>query len=68
MALPKHRKSKSKTRMQRARNEKRSISDLSLCPQCGFEKLSHRICPSCGFYKDRVVAAPREKKERPKQS
>ena len=59
MAVPKHRTSKSKKKSRRSANEKRFLGELSLCPQCGIEKLPHRVCPQCGFYKDRVVKAPK---------
>lgn len=55
MAVPKHRKSKSKKRSRQAINEKRFLGSLSVCSQCGTEKVPHRICPECGFYKDRIL-------------
>lgn len=54
MAHPKHRKSKSKTRMGRSHHAIAAPS-LSECPSCGAKILPHRACPSCGYYKDRKV-------------
>lgn len=64
MAVPKKRKSKSKKFSRQSANDKRSMGGLSLCPQCGIERLPHRICPSCGYYKDSVVVAEKIKKEK----
>ncbi|MFC1503816.1 50S ribosomal protein L32 [Spirochaetota bacterium] len=62
MALPKFRKSKSKSRSRRAANEKRDFGNVSTCPQCGAYKLPHRICTSCGFYKGIKRLTLKEKK------
>lgn len=63
MAVPKHRKSKAKKRSRRASNDKRFLGSLSICPQCGAERMPHRICPECGFYKDRVIKAAKSQNE-----
>lgn len=55
MAVPKHRTSKAKGGSRESANEKRSMGELSLCTQCGVERMPHRVCPECGFYKDRIV-------------
>ena len=55
MALPKFRKSKSKTMMRRRQNDKRSLANLSKCPDCGALRPPHRVCPSCGMYKGKTV-------------
>lgn len=55
MALPKFNKSKSKTRMRRRQNDKRHLSNMNVCPECGASKLPHRVCPSCGMYKGKTV-------------
>lgn len=34
------------------------------CPKCHSPKLPHRVCPNCGMYKDRLVVAPKEEKEK----
>lgn len=54
MANPKHRKSKSKTRMGRSHHALKAPS-LSNCPNCGERTMPHRACPACGFYKERQV-------------
>ena len=54
MAEPKKKKSKSRTRMGRAHHAL-SASSLSDGPQCGANKLPHRVCPECGHYKGRQI-------------
>lgn len=54
MAVPKHRKSKMKSRMRRAQY-KASSATVVRCPQCDEPKMPHRACPSCGTYRDRQV-------------
>ncbi|UCB44845.1 MAG: 50S ribosomal protein L32 [Spirochaetota bacterium] len=60
MAVPKRRKSKSKTRMRRSHNMRVSPPGVVECPQCGEYTLPHRVCPNCGYYKDREVISPEE--------
>ena len=55
MAVPKYRKSKSKTMMRRRSNDKRNLYATSTCSNCGTLKQPHRVCHSCGFYKGRQV-------------
>ena len=55
MALPKFRKSKSRTMMRRTANDKRKLPNTSLCVECGQEKLPHRICPDCTTYKGKPI-------------
>ncbi|MEW6234786.1 MAG: 50S ribosomal protein L32 [Candidatus Omnitrophota bacterium] len=54
MAHPKHRKSKSKSRMGRSQCAIKPAS-LVECPNCRGMKMPHRVCPNCGYYKDRFV-------------
>ena len=54
MALPKHKKSKSKRGMRRT-HHKIATPNISACPQCGEMRLSHRVCAKCGSYKGRTV-------------
>ncbi len=54
MAVPKHKKSKSKKNMRHA-HYKATPVDTSSCPECGEAKLPHRACPACGAYKGRKV-------------
>ncbi len=55
MAVQQNKKSKSKSRSRRAMNNKLSVPGLSKCPNCGSQKLPHRVCSNCGFYKDKIV-------------
>ena len=55
MAVPKRKKSKSKTASRKARNLKKPAAKASFCSHCGSPKLSHRACPHCGYYGDRQV-------------
>ncbi len=59
MAVPKRKKSKSRTRMRRKSNTKTRLTTVKACPQCGAPQKSHRICPSCGYYKGRQVLTVR---------
>ncbi len=54
MAVPKKKKSKSRTRMGRAHHALRTVS-LSACSQCGANKLPHHVCPECGHYRGRQI-------------
>lgn len=59
MAHPKHRKSKSKTRMGRS-HLALTPPNLVECPQCREMHLQHRVCPHCGHYRGKVRIAPAE--------
>ncbi len=59
MAHPKHRKSKSKTRMRRS-HDALTPPGLVECPQCREMRAPHRACPSCGYYKGTVRYTPPE--------
>lgn len=54
MAVPKRRTSKTR-RDKRRTHKKISLPNTAECPQCGEDKLPHRICPSCGSYDGRQV-------------
>ena len=54
MAVPKKRKSKSRSRMRRS-PDSLAAPNLSACPQCESPKEPHRVCPSCGHYRGRQV-------------
>ncbi len=60
MAVPKQRKSKSKTRIRRSHNDKVTLMKLVGCPHCGELMRPHRVCPNCGYYKDREIIAREE--------
>ncbi|MEY4031117.1 MAG: ribosomal protein [Actinomycetota bacterium] len=55
MAVPKKKKSKSKTRMRRASNWRLGAPSRSTCPRCQAAKLPHTVCGTCGWYKGRVA-------------
>lgn len=54
MAVPKKRRSKSKSRIKRA-NWKVDMPELTACPNCGEKKHSHRACGECGQYNGKQV-------------
>ena len=55
MAVPKKRKSKSKTRSRRKANDKLEAPNYQRCPECFAPKRPHRVCLDCGFYKDEQI-------------
>ncbi len=59
MALPKRKKSRSKSRKRRT-HYKAIIPGQSLCPNCGEVKPPHRACPDCSFYKGRTYTKEQE--------
>jgi large subunit ribosomal protein L32 len=54
VAVPKRRKSKSKSSMRWA-HEAIDVPNLRPCPNCGAYGLPHRVCPSCMQYKGKQV-------------
>lgn len=61
MPNPKKRHTRSRRDMRRASNWRLEIGSISLCPQCGAARRPHHVCPACGFYRDRLVAAVKQK-------
>jgi large subunit ribosomal protein L32 len=57
MAVPYGRKSRSRSRMQRAANMRYTATQHTRCASCGEPKLPHFACGSCGVYRDRQVRA-----------
>ncbi|MCP4500149.1 MAG: 50S ribosomal protein L32 [Deltaproteobacteria bacterium] len=55
MAVPYRRKSKSKSRMQRAANMKYTTAGSTNCAGCGEPKMPHFACGACGVYNGRQV-------------
>ncbi|MFN4217351.1 MAG: 50S ribosomal protein L32 [Brevinematales bacterium] len=56
MPVPKHKVAKCKTRMRRSIGYYNlQAPGISLCPNCGSRKLSHRVCPVCGYYKGKQI-------------
>lgn len=54
MAVPKKRTS-SQRRDKRRSNHRVRPPRLNTCPQCGSQRLPHRVCPTCGTYAGREV-------------
>ncbi|HNR86902.1 MAG TPA: 50S ribosomal protein L32 [Spirochaetota bacterium] len=65
MAVPKRRKSKSKSRMRRSHNAL-VAPNLRPCTRCGAYVMPHRVCPECGHYKGTLVLEPKVKVEKAK--
>lgn len=60
MAVPKKKKSKSKTAMHRA-NKGLKAESLQECANCGEKTRPHNVCPACGFYAGKEVAPKKRK-------
>ena len=63
MAVPKRKTSQAKTSGRKAANMKKSMTGLSICPQCHEPKLPHRVCPTCGYYDGKDVVNAEQWKE-----
>ena len=55
MAVPYRRKSRTKSRMQRAANMRYTPKQHAQCSQCGEPKVPHFACGVCGSYAGRQV-------------
>lgn len=55
MAVPYGRKSKSKSRMQRAANMQYKSKPYSTCSKCKEPKIPYNICKKCGHYSDKLI-------------
>lgn len=55
MAVPKKRKSKSRTRHRRSQHDKITPPQFSYCSNCGEPKVPHHVCFSCGHFKGREI-------------
>ncbi|MES2505011.1 MAG: 50S ribosomal protein L32 [Myxococcota bacterium] len=55
MPVPYGRKSRSKSRMQRAANMRYTPKTHNLCGNCNEPKASHHVCAKCGQYAGRTV-------------
>jgi large subunit ribosomal protein L32 len=53
MAVPYGRKSRAKSRMQRAANMKYTPKGHATCTNCSAPKMAHYACGSCGAYAGR---------------
>ncbi len=54
MANPKRKSSNSRTGKRRA-NWKLHLPTFNTCPNCGQQKMPHRVCGNCGYYNGREV-------------
>ncbi len=55
MAVPKVRKSRSRTRNRRSVYLRYNIPAISICDHCGQPKTPHAVCPHCGYYKGKQI-------------
>jgi large subunit ribosomal protein L32 len=56
MAVPKKRKSHSRTRTQRSHDALKPNTWVT-CPQCREPTSLHQVCKGCGYYRSREVIA-----------
>lgn len=56
MAVPKRKKSRSRTRSRRAQWKAAPLTLVS-CDRCQEKKLAHTLCANCGTYNKRQVIA-----------
>ncbi len=56
MAVPKRRKSHSRTRTARAHKHIKP-PQMGYCSNCNQARLPHRVCANCGYYNGRQVIA-----------
>tara|TARA_A100001011_G_C13576712_1_gene542615 strand:+ start:279 stop:482 length:204 start_codon:yes stop_codon:yes gene_type:complete len=54
MAVPKKRRSKSKSRIKKAAWTI-TLPETRPCPNCQYVTLAHVACPACGYYKGKQV-------------
>ncbi len=59
MAVPFRRTSKTKKRMRRT-HLKKTVTEMTTCPNCGASLKPHRVCTACGYYKNKEVIATSE--------
>ena len=55
MAIVQQRRTSKTRKLKRRTHYKLKAPGMTICPNCGEMKLSHRVCPICGFYKGRQV-------------
>lgn len=67
MAVPKKRKSYSRTRIRRSCIKVKCI-DSVVCNNCGGYRIPHNICQKCGFYKGKLIKTVKNKREFVKQT
>ncbi len=55
MAVPKQKRSRSRTHKKRAKIYRPISVAMEICPNCGKPKMPHRVCLHCGYYNGRQV-------------
>ncbi|HNS35854.1 MAG TPA: 50S ribosomal protein L32 [Mesotoga sp.] len=55
VAVPKQKRSRSRTRLKRAKTYSAIKVAVSTCPNCGEPKQPHRVCLHCGYYGGRQI-------------
>ena len=65
MAVPKRKKSKSKTRIRR-QTKNISVPNLVQCPECKGYTPPHKVCLHCGFYKGKLIVQKKIKEKEKK--
>lgn len=55
MAVPKQKRSRSRTHHKRAKTYRAISVTVEKCPNCGEYKMPHRVCLHCGYYNGRQV-------------
>ncbi len=55
MAVPKQKKSRSKSRSRNAQNIKFARPNVQGCVNCGTPVRPHHVCEECGYFKDSPV-------------
>ncbi len=55
MAVPKRKTSKARRDKRRNSHWKLDTPGLVACPNCGAQRLPHRVCRACGYYNGRKV-------------
>ncbi|MGI9015648.1 MAG: 50S ribosomal protein L32 [Euzebya sp.] len=58
MAVPKRKKSRSRTRHRKAQWMSTTAPALTTCPQCKTAVRPHTACATCGTYRGRQVLEP----------
>lgn len=51
--VPKHKKSRARTRHRRSKNLRLTPPAMANCARCKQPVVPHHACPSCGYYKGR---------------
>jgi large subunit ribosomal protein L32 len=62
MAVPKQKRSRSRTHTKRAKTYEAYSVAVTVCPNCGAAKLPHRVCLHCGYYDKKQIFEVSEKK------